>query len=76
MDTLTKHRKTVRPVFDRQLIGKKVFEISTNLSQTIIAMTKGWQCCKCKEEMYRDENNCNWDRCNHRRCSSCRSFQV
>lgn len=40
-----------------------------NSSHTV-AMTKGWQCCKCKETMYNDEMHCTWDRCNHRRCSN------
>lgn len=38
------------------------------------AMTRGWQCCECKETMYNDEMHCTWDRCNHRRCKNCRSF--
>jgi hypothetical protein len=44
-----------------------------NMGQ-VSAMTRGWQCCKCKETMYDDEMNCTWNRCNHRRCSNCRSF--
>lgn len=37
-----------------------------------VAMTRGWQCCKCNEHMYNDELNC--ERCLHRRCKDCRSF--
>lgn len=42
-------------------------------TKSTVALTRGWQCCKCKETMYRDENYCNW--CKHTRCNSCRSFQ-
>jgi hypothetical protein len=41
---------------------------------TTVSMTKGWQCCKCRETMYNDEMFCTWNQCNHRRCNKCRSF--
>lgn len=61
---------------NKQAISKKnpLSVTSSQIPNSIISMTKGWQCCKCKEEMYRDENYCNW--CKHPRCKSCRSFQV
>ncbi len=39
-----------------------------------ITASKGWECCKCGEEMYRGESSCNY--CKHSKCDSCRSFQV
>ena len=59
-----------------EIVSTEVLEISLSTlgDSPIISITKGWQCCKCKETMYNDELNCTWNRCNHRRCSSCRSF--
>jgi hypothetical protein len=77
MDTTAKIRKTDRNYHMVGLSDKRNFtKISIEPYHPITAMTKGWQCCKCKESMYRDEDYCNWNRCHHRRCSSCRSFQV
>lgn len=76
METIIKNHKTLTYEDFKNHTDKRVLDYSKNHSNPIVAMTKGWQCCKCKEEMYRDEDNCNWNRCNHRRCSSCRSFQV
>ena len=33
-----------------------------------------WKCCRCREEMYRGENSCNY--CKHSRCSSCKRLEV
>ena len=74
MDTLTRPTKKNRHNFHK-LTFVKVIPYTNNF-KSIVSMTKGWQCCKCKEEMYRDENHCNWNRCGHARCSKCRSFQV
>ena len=74
MEVLTKKKNKA---VTKEIYPKTSFAEIVNSSlnkKPIVAMTKGWQCCKCKETMYDDEMNCTWDRCNHRRCSSCRSF--
>lgn len=74
MNTLTVNSKKNR--HNNLLKPNLVKFMTTQDLNSIVAMTKGWQCCKCKEEMYRDENHCNWSKYGHTRCSSCRSFQV
>jgi hypothetical protein len=73
MEVLTKKTKKV---FLKQTSG--IAEVIKTSGQSnakpLVAMTKGWQCCKCQETMYDDELNCTYDKCNHRRCSNCRSF--
>ncbi len=76
MDTLTKSRKTVKQTDFKTFSHKVVLRFPNEHSCNIVAMTQGWQCCKCRETMYRDEDYCNYDKCRHSRCNSCRSFQV
>jgi hypothetical protein len=73
MEVLTKKKKAlVKQTFPTTLFEETSY--SSMNEKPNVAMTKGWQCCKCKETMYDDEMNCTWDRCNHRRCKNCRSF--
>lgn len=73
MDTLTKSSETITRSDFKTLSERVVSRFSTNQSQSIVALTKVWQCCKCKETMYRGETRCTWNRCDHQRCSHCKN---
>jgi len=38
-----------------------------------ITASSVWKCCKCREEMYRGENSCNY--CKHSRCGNCKRLE-
>jgi len=49
-------------------------KIAINIAEEItVIASRAWKCCKCREEMYRGENSCNY--CKHSRCNSCRRLE-
>ncbi len=75
MNKLAKNPRIGIATNDKVLL-KSILNITTTLPRPIVSDMGGWQCCKCRESMYRSEITCTWPKCNHQKCKNCRNFQV
>lgn len=53
---------------------KQIIYNTQKYLELIFMASSVWRCCKCKEEMYDNENYCNY--CQHSRCYSCKNLEV
>jgi len=72
MDILTNPRRKNFKTENKKVLSKGVFKKTYEISNTVIALTQSWKCCKCKSENYNDKWKCSW--CGHERCNSCRNL--